>query len=175
MKWKTIVGFVVALAVAAVLMTPVASVSAQPDRESFNAAMLVTEVDNDDDPRTTPNGKWVFFDDKYVEAEGVATIGTTEYKAVLEATLWGKLSPDGTVGTEWGSFTLSLDSDDLKCHGTFKVTRYVATAGPGPYGEAGNFRADCDDGAKVKGEFVGEFVQLNGTLGFLVTMDGSVR
>lgn len=167
---------VASLTAGLLMMVPVASASAQADREDFSAAMLVTEVIQDDDPRVTPNGKWVFFDDKFVRAEGGATIGTTAYDdVVLEGTLWGKLSPDGTIGTEWGTFTLSLDPGDLECHGTLKVKRYVATAGPVPYGEAGAFRADCDDGAKVEGYFVGEFGELEGIPGFLVTMDGTSR
>jgi hypothetical protein len=169
-------GLIGALTAGVLILMPVTDASAQPDREGFSVDMLVTGVTNDPEPRETPNGKWVFFEGKYVESEGVATIGTTQYDdVVLEATLWGKLSPDGTIGTEWGTFTLSLDPGDLECHGTLKVKRYVATAGPVPYGEAGKFQADCDDGAKVMGNFVGEFGELDGVPGFVVTMDGMAR
>jgi hypothetical protein len=67
-----------------------------------------------------------------------------------------------------------LDAGDLECEGTFMVRRY-ATDGPVPYAEAGKFRADCDDGSKVKGDLVGKFGFLGSTAGFLVTLDGMAR
>ena len=116
-----------------------------------------------------------FFEGKEVTAAGEATIGMTTYDtAVLDATLWGKLSPDGTKGTEWGTFTLTLDDGDLVCDGTIKVKRYAVAEDLWTlYGESGKFRADCD-GAKVMGEFVGE-PPSNGSPGFLVTMNGAAR
>ena len=168
-------GMIAALTAAALILLPVSDASAQPDREEFSAALGVAGVVQDPDPRVTPNDKWVFFEDKTVTATGAATIGTTTYDtAVLDATLWGKLSPDGTKGIEWGTFTLALDDGDLVCDGTFKVKRYAVAEGLWtPYGEAGKFRADCD-GAKVMGEFVGE-PPADGSPGFLVTMDGTAR
>ena len=163
-----------ALTAAALVLLPVSDVSAQPDRDDFSAALGVTGVIQDPDPRVTPNGTWVFFEGKTVTAAGAATIGTTEYTALLDATIWGKLSPDGTNGIEWGTFTLTLDDGDLVCDGTFKVKRYAVADGLWtPYGEAGKFRADCD-GAKVMGEFVGE-PPSDGSPGFLVTMNGTTR
>ena len=49
--------------------------------------------------------------------------------AVLDATLSGKLSPDGTKGIEWVTFTLTLDEGDLVCDGTMKVKRYAVADG----------------------------------------------
>jgi hypothetical protein len=165
---------IAALTGAALMVLPVSVVSAQPDREDFTADLGVTGVVQDPDPHVTPNDKWVFFEGKTVTAAGAATIGTTEYSALLDATLWGKLSPDGTNGIEWGTFTLTLDDGDLVCDGTFKVTRYAVADGLWtPYGEAGNFRADCD-GAKVMGDFVGE-PPSDGSPGFVLSMDGSAR
>ena len=168
-------GMIAALTAAALILLPVSDASAQPDREGFSANLGVTGAVPDPDPRVTPNGKWVFFEGTKVTATGGATIGTTTYtSAVLEATLWGKLSPDGTKGTEWGTFTLTLDDGDLVCDGTVKVKRYAVADGLfRPYGESGKFRADCD-GAKVMGEFVGE-PPSDGSPGFLVTMDGTAR
>ena len=149
--------FVGALTAGVLMVMPVADASAQPDRGEFSAALGVTGVVPDPDERVTPNGKWVFFEGKEVTAAGEATIGMTTYDtAVLDATLWGKLSPDGTKGTEWGTFTLTLDDGDLVCDGTIKVKRYAVAEDLWTlYGESGKFRADCD-GAKVMGEFVGE-------------------
>lgn len=165
---------IAALTAAALTLLPVADVSAQPDRDDFSAALGVTGVVGDPDPRVTPNDKWVFFEGKTVTAAGSAMIGTTEYTAVLDATLWGKLSPDGTVGIEWGTFTLTLDDGDLVCVGSLRVKRYPVASGLWtPYGEAGMFRADCD-GYRLMGEFVGE-PPPDGSPGFLLTMDGSAR
>lgn len=167
-------GMIAALTAAALMLLSVSDVSAQPDREDFSADLGVTGVVQDSDPHVTPNGKWVFFEGKTVTAAGAATIGTTEYAALLDATLWGKLSPDGTNGIEWGTITLTLDDGDLVCNGTFKVERYAVADGLWtPYGEAGQFRADCD-GAKVMGLFVGE-PPSDGSPGFLLTMDGTAR
>jgi hypothetical protein len=162
------------LTAVAMMAVPVTDVSAQLDREEFSAALLVTGVTNDPDPRVTPNDKWELLEGKEVTAAGVATIGTSDESAELVATLWGKLNPDGPVGTDWSTFTLSLDAGDLECHGALKVERYVATAGPVPHGESGNSRADCDS-AKVMGHFVGEFGLLGDDPGFLVTTDGTAR
>jgi hypothetical protein len=140
----------------------------------FSAALGVTGAVPDPDPRVTPNGKWVFFEGTKVTAAGGATIGSSTYDAVLEATLSGKLSPDGTKGFEMITFTLTLDEGDLVCDGTVKVKRYAVADGLfRPYGESGKFRADCD-GAKVMGEFVGE-PPSDGSPGFFVTMDGTAR
>jgi hypothetical protein len=167
-------GMIAALTAAALMVLPVSNVSAQPDREDFSADLGVTGVVQDPDPRVTPNDKWVFFEGKTVTAAGAATIGTIEYTALLDATLWGKLSPEATEGIEWGTFTLTLDDGDLVCDGTFKVKRYAVADGLWTrYGESGNFRADCD-GAKVMGEFVGE-PPADGSPGFLLTMDGTAR
>ncbi len=65
------------------------------------------------------------------------------------------------------------------CDGTVKVKRYVddryPDTSPVPYGEAGKFRADCDDGTKVMGDLVGGFGFLAGVPGFIVSMDGTAR
>ncbi|MGI9608846.1 MAG: hypothetical protein ACR2NL_00990, partial [Acidimicrobiia bacterium] len=136
----------------------------------------VTSVTGPEKSRTTPNEKWVFFDDKFVTAEGVGSIGTSEYVVSIEATLWGKLSPDGSDGAEWGVVTLRLSNSEevLECHGSLFVKRYP-DSGPIGYGESGGFRSDCDDGSKVKGDVVGEFGDLDGVPGFLLTMDGMAR
>lgn len=169
---------VATLAAGTLMMLPATYAAAQPDHEPFVVETLVVsaEVIPGTTLHETPNGKWVFFEDKYVPAQGDASIGSTEYaSASLEATLWGKLSPDGTKGLEWGTFELTLNPGDLSCEGAFMVKRYEAAAGPVPYGEAGKFRAECDDGTKVKGDLVGEFGVLGSTPGFLVTMDGMAR
>jgi hypothetical protein len=176
---------VAVLTAGVLLMMPVTQASAEPDRDEFSVDVLVdpTSVIPDPDSRTTPNGKWKFFDGTYVEANGVATIGDNDYDpAMLTATLRGKLNPPlETRGTEWITFTLSLnpgDPGELVCHGTAKVKRYVDDRYPQtpvPYGEAGKFRANCDDGTKVMGDLVGEFGFLNGNPGFLVSMDGTAR
>lgn len=171
------------VAAGTLMMLPSTYAAAQPDHEPFVVETLVVSAGVD--PGTvlyeTPNGKWIFFEDKYVPAEGVASIGSTEDdslteydSASLEATLRGVLSPDGTRGLEWGRFELTLNPGDLSCRGRFMVKRYESP-GPVGYGEAGKFRAGCDDGTKVKGDMVGEFGELDGTAGFLVTLDGMAR
>lgn len=142
---------------------------------------LVTSV-VEGEPRVTPNEKWVFFDGKEVTTEGVGSIGTNNYTATAYATLWGKLSPDGTRGFEFADVTVVLTGsaeDTVVCQGTFFVKRYVdqdyPDTSPVPYGEAGKFRATCDDGAKVNGTVVAEFGSLDGTPGFVVSFQGIAR
>jgi hypothetical protein len=171
---------IVAALTAAVLTMSVSYASARTEIEEFSVQTLVTSV-TPGDVNMTPNEKWDFFTGKQVTTEGIGSIGTTEYQAALDATLRGKLSPDGTAGVEFAEVTLSLagGSGDLECYGAFQVRRYVddryPDTSPVPYGESGEFLASCDDGSKVNGEVVGEFGYLDDTPGFVVTLDGMAR
>jgi hypothetical protein len=168
------------LFLSAASLVPASHVAAQPDREVFSVDMLVTSVVPGEE-RTIPNDKWTFFEDKYVTTEGVGWIGATEYAASLDASVWGKLGPDGTDGAEWGAITLSLadGTADLECEGVFHVQRFVderyPDTSPVPYGESGMFRVECDDGVSAMGDFLGTFGDLDGVPGFVVSMDGVAR
>lgn len=171
---RIVVGVVAALVSMMVFVTPGA---AQPDRDDLLVETLVTGVEGPTESRTTPNGKWMFFEDKVVTTSGVASIGAIEYEAEIEASIWGKLSSDETEGAEWAVFTLWLTDDaqdELECDGTFFVKRYP-DEGPVGYAEAGHFRGTCDDGTKIRGDIVAEFGFLDGTPGFLVTLEGTSR
>ncbi len=171
---------VITLSVAAIsLVLPVTHAAADSDREAFSVETLVTSV-VPGEGRTTPNEKWTFFEDKQVIAEGVGSIGSNDYEASFDASLWGKLSPDGTEGAEWAEFTLVLVDDVVvECEGVLRVQRFVddryPDTSPVPYGESGTFRAECDDGVSVKGDLVGTFGYLDGAPGFVVTMIGTAR
>lgn len=172
---------IVALTTITLLLVSVSGASADSDREEFSVQTSATSVVQGEQ-RVTPNEKWVFFEGKEVTTAGVGSIESDEYTATLDATLWGKLSPDGTRGFEIADVTVVLTGsaeDTVVCQGTFFVKRYVDERypddSPVPYGEAGTFRATCDDGTKVNGTVVGEFGSLGGSPGFIVSLQGIAR
>ncbi len=153
---RIVVGVVIALVATMMFVTPGA---AQPDRDDLLVETLVDEIRAPLESRTTANGKWMFFEDKFVGTFGRASIGAAEYEATIDAWISGKLTADLTEGAEWAEFTLRLEDEAenvVECAGTFFVKRFPAE-GPVGYAEAGHSRGTCDDGSKIEGDVVAEW------------------